>query len=288
MDLGPDAPIQQYVNPWGGPYYPPNPSNHGQAPLVEPSYAEPPFPEPPYAEPPIGGPPIGGPPFGGPPFGGPPFGGPPFGGPPFGGPPFGRPPFGKPFGGPPFGGPPFGKPFGPFGRPLGPPFVGPPPLGPPPFGPVGFAPVETEYGIFIPDGHHDPHDHHGFDVFAPPPPPPYGFPADLIDSLWDLVPRSVGFMFAKWSAFIVSIFSLVAFGGIMTTAICSFTSFCSITFASLPFAALRNSFASKKDENGNSSIDRVRRAVQFVTSAIEKYDKLQQSASSRKAKVAQN
>lgn len=196
---GPDTPVQQYVNPWGGPYFPPN-----------------------YSNMPI--------------------------------------------------------PWNPYGQ---------PPYGQSPYGPIAFAPVQTEYGILVPDipPHHD-SPHHDSIVSLPPPPPPSAYPGDLIDLVKDLVPRSLVFLLAKWSAFIVSLFSLVAFGGIITTAICSFTPLCTISFAALPFAALRNSIVSTQD--GNGSIDRVRRAAQFVSSAIEKYEKLQQAVSTRKSKAAQN
>lgn len=196
---GPDVPIQQYVNPWGGPYYPPNYSNM-------------PIPWSPY---------------------------------------------------------------------------GPLPYGQSPYGQIGYAPVQTEYGILVPDG--PPSSHHDSAILPSPSPPPSAF--DLVDLLRDLVPRSIAFLLAKWSAFIVSLFSLVAFGGIITTAICSFTPFCTISFAALPFAALRNSIASKHGENANAglgSIDRVRRAVDFVSSAIEKYEKLQQTATAQKPRTAHN
>lgn len=161
------------------------------------------------------------------------------------------------------------------------------PYGQSPYGQIAYAPVQTEYGILVPDG--PPSPHHDSDILLPPPHPPSAF--DLVDLLRDLVPRGIAFLLAKWSAFIVSLFSLVAFGGIVTTAICSFTPLCTISFAALPFAALRNSIASKQDENGAAglgSIDRVRRAVEFVSSAIEKYDKLQQTATARKPRVARN
>lgn len=215
----PDAPIQQYVNPWGGPYFPWNSSPFGS--ILRPPPFEP------------------------------------------------QPPFGaqSPFGSqPPFEPQPPPPPPGVWPSPglWSPPGVW------PPYGPI------TEYGILVPDvePHHPPHHHNS---------PPQD---DLMNVLKDVVPRNIFFMLAKWSAFIVSLFSIVAFGGIVTTALCSFTSYCTISFASLPFAALRNSIASKQDENGN--IDRVRRAVQFVSSAIEKYDKLQQTVTARKSKTEQH
>lgn len=194
---GPDTPIQQYVNPWGGPYYPPN-----------------------YSNMPV--------------------------------------------------------PWSPYGQ---------LPYGQSPYGQIAYAPVQTEYGILVPDGPLPPH----HDSVIVPSSPSSAF--DLVDLLKDLVPRSIAFLLAKWSAFIVSLFSLVAFGGIVTTAICSFTPFCTISFAALPFAALRKSIANTQSANGNAelgSIDRVRRAVEFVSSAIEKYEKLQESATARKPRAARN
>lgn len=138
-----------------------------------------------------------------------------------------------------------------------------PPYGPMPY-PYGFAPFQTEYGVFVPE--------------VPPPPPlipvspsPVG---DLIEILKDLVPRSIFFLLAKLSALIVSLFSIGAFGGLITTVICTFTPLCTISF--LPALALRNSL--KQNQTVSSNIERVGRAVQLFSSAIEKYDQLQQTA----------
>lgn len=193
----PDAPVQQYVNPWGGPYYPPN-----------------------YSNLPI--------------------------------------------------------PWSPYGQPQ--------------YGPIAFAPVQTEYGILVPDvpSHPIPPHNHGAEGPLPPVVPPPGGPGDLIEMVKDLVPRSLVFLLAKWSAFIVSLFSLITFGGIITTAICSFTPFCTISFAALPFAALRTTIATTKDAIEGGSIDRVRRAVQFVSSAIEKYEKLQETVQGTESKTTKN
>lgn len=238
----PDHPIQQYVNPYGGPYFPSNQWNpYGPPPQLEHA----PFGQPPFDAPPQVGP------FGPPAVVPPPFGAPPLGMPALGPAPFGPPPFGPPaIVPPPFGAPQFGP--SPFGQ-----------------GPFGFAPMQTEYGIFVPDGPQH-HNHHGGQG--------HNDSSEMTEMLKDLVPRSIVFMLSKWSAFLVSVFSIVAFGGIVTTAICSLTPLCTISFASLPMAALR--VAAKQD--GTGSIDRVRRAVQFVSSAIEKFEKLQQTATPNK------
>lgn len=241
-----ELPINQYVNPWGGPFFPSNPWN---------PYGPPPPPDQPSFIPPPFGAPNGPPPFRLPVDGPPPIGPPPLGPSPLGPGPLGPGPLGP-------------GPFGPG------PFV-PSPFGPPPFGPP--LPVQTEYGIFVPDGHHHNHHQNSHDDDDS---------TEMSDMLKDLVPRSVVYMLSKWSAFIVSVFSVVAFGGIVTTAICSLTPLCTITFASLPMAALRNSIAG--NHNGTNTIERVRRAVQFVSSAIEKFEKLQQSATPSASQSAHN
>lgn len=157
------------------------------------------------------------------------------------------------------------------------------PYGPQSHIPIAYAPVQTEYeGILLP-------------VPGPPPPPPSPhslsihetgpltppFFSEMIYFVKDLMPRSLIYMIARWSAFLISLFGLVAFGGVITTAICTFTPLCTISFAALPFAAaLRTTIASKVDDNA-STIERVRRATEFFNSAIQKYEHLQRTVDMR-------
>lgn len=94
------------------------------------------------------------------------------------------------------------------------------------------------------------------------------------------MPRAVITLFNRSGAFLLTLTGLVLVGGAVTTAICAFTPVCTISFASLPFVGLRNNavvIANHVTENITDAIknERVRRAVDFFNTAIEKYEQMQ-------------
>lgn len=137
---------------------------------------------------------------------------------------------------------------------------------------VAYSPVHTEYeGFLIPvqsqptmpskSSTHSPQQQTDYLISDRPSKSPI---PELSLILRNLLPIMI-----NWGATILNAFSVVAFGGLITTAICSLTPLCSITFGAIPFAALKK-FANNID-NGSTTIERVRRAAQSLRSAIEKY-----------------
>lgn len=156
----------------------------------------------------------------------------------------------------------YGGPYAP-----GPNAVGYPAAYPGPYGPGGFA-LQTGYeGYLFPQ------------VPAPPPPPP-----GLLDIFRSTLPYSttVTSMLMRSGTYLLSSIGVILFGGAVTTAICSFTPLCTITFAALPFLGLRESLTTKtiKEAVANEiTSDRVRRAAEFVRTALEKYNQIQDDIS---------
>lgn len=137
-----------------------------------------------------------------------------------------------------------------------------PPYGPGfPGGPAGFS-VQTGYeGFLVPS-------------FPPPPPPPAGF----FDILGSIIPnpRSIVSLFMRSGSYLINALAVLFFGGAVTTAVCTFTPLCTISFAALPFLGLRDTAKTIKDTIGNElTSDRVARAVEFVKNAVAKYHKMQ-------------
>lgn len=132
------------------------------------------------------------------------------------------------------------------------------------YGPGGFA-LQTGY--------------EGFLVPQIPPPPPPG--PNVLDIFRNQLPngRTVMSMLMRSGTYLLSSIGVVLFGGAVTTAICSLTPLCTITFAALPFLGLRESLTSKTIKESIASeitSDRVRRAAEFVRTALEKYNQIQE------------
>lgn len=132
-------------------------------------------------------------------------------------------------------------------------------------GPGGFG-LQTGYeGYLLPQ-------------IPPPPPPP----------VWDVFrnqlpyPRTIMSMLMRSGTYLLSSIGVLLFGGAATTAICTFTPLCTITFAALPFLGLRESLTSKTIKESIASeitSERVRRAAEFVRTALEKYNQIQEDMS---------
>lgn len=153
----------------------------------------------------------------------------------------------------------YGGPYAPNAHAVGYPIPYGPGYGPSPYG------VQSGYeGFLIPQ-------------IAPPPPPPPSFLENFRNIL--PFPQTVMSMFMRSGTYLLSSIGVVLFGGAVTTAICTFTPFCTITFAALPFLGLRESLTSKTIKESIASeitSDRVRRAAEFVRTALEKYNQIQE------------
>lgn len=115
-----------------------------------------------------------------------------------------------------------------------------------------------------------------------PPPPPPG--PGLMDIFRSSLPysRTVTSMLMRSGTYLMNSIFVVLFGGAVTTAICTLTPLCTITFAALPFLGLRESLTSKTIKESIASeitSDRVRRAAEFVRTALEKYNQIQEDIS---------
>lgn len=142
------------------------------------------------------------------------------------------------------------------------------------YGGVGYGPGPGGFGLQT--------GYEGFLVpqIPPPPPPPIG--------LWDVLrnqlpyPRTLMSMLMRSGTYLLSSIGVLLFGGAATTAICTFTPLCTITFAALPFLGLRESLTSKTIKESIASeitSERVRRAAEFVRTALEKYNQIQEDMS---------
>lgn len=131
--------------------------------------------------------------------------------------------------------------------------------------PMAYAPIQTTYeGYIVPA---EPSSTHEL--------------KSALSVLRDFLPLPRGLVntFAKASVLLLSFMGVVVFGGVITTAICSFTPLCTISFAALPFLGLRNNPITKIDESPAAvNVDRVRRAAELFNTAIEKFDKIQKQA----------
>lgn len=119
-------------------------------------------------------------------------------------------------------------------------------------------------------------------IGPPPVPAPFLVPGPgPFDFLRDAMPssRTVFGIIGRLSRWLMGGLGAVLAGGALTTSICTFTPLCSITFA-LPFLALRDTAKklSTAIEINGDTVDRVRRAADFVQVALEKYNKMQEEA----------
>lgn len=161
--------------------------------------------------------------------------------------------------------------------------------------PIAYAPVHTEYeGFLVP-----------VQTQPPLPPPPPAVPqqnnqqhqietievverqppkhvqsrinSDLSVILRNLLPANLIFLLVQYGSIVMNLLSIIAFGGLITTAVCSLTPICTISFAGFPLAAFRSDISGKKSNDSTTTVERVRRAAEFFSNAIEKYEKLQKT-----------
>lgn len=89
---------------------------------------------------------------------------------------------------------------------------------------------------------------------------------------------------AKIGGTLLSIAGVVIFGGIVTSVFCTFTPFCRMSFLETPVNQFKNGTAEALDNIGTQvTTERIRRAAEFVTAAIEKFEHLQKIAQVSKA-----
>lgn len=147
------------------------------------------------------------------------------------------------------------------------------------YGPAGFG-VQTGFeGYYVPSG-----------VPIPPPPPPPG--PGILDIFRNNLPhsRTMWSMLMQSGTYLLSSIGVILFGGAVTTAICTFTPFCTISFAALPLLGLRETLNSKTIKESIASeitSDRVRRAAEFLRTALEKYNQIQEDTN-KEAKIEVN
>lgn len=102
--------------------------------------------------------------------------------------------------------------------------------------------------------------------------------SDLVVLLRNLLPANLIYFIMRWGEFIINAMSVFAFFGLLTSAICTLTPICTISFASLPLsAAFKRNLGIDFDANNQTStaISRVRRATHLLQTALEKYEQLQ-------------
>lgn len=100
----------------------------------------------------------------------------------------------------------------------------------------------------------------------------------MIDAIGPVI-RTLISIVSKIGGTLLSIAGVVVFGGIITSVFCAFTPFCRISFLETPIQAVRNSTLEAIDKVGTElTTDRIRRAAEFVTAAIEKFENLQKLA----------
>lgn len=84
---------------------------------------------------------------------------------------------------------------------------------------------------------------------------------------------------------------VMLFGGILTTAVCTLTPLCSITFPfAIPFLTLRETAKTLSNviDLDADTADRVQRAADFVQVALEKYNKLQATTKEEHKEIVDN
>lgn len=105
---------------------------------------------------------------------------------------------------------------------------------------------------------------------------------DLAILLQALLPPSVVQLIVTWSSFIFNSFSMLVFAYLITSSICTVFPICSLTFGGLPMSFQKQFPIPMTYANGTEvgKIQRVRRAVQMLNTALYKYEKLQKNVES--------
>lgn len=103
--------------------------------------------------------------------------------------------------------------------------------------------------------------------------------SDLAILLQALLPPKVLQIFYTWINYILSSVSMMAVAAVITSAICSLTPICTLTFGAMPISFQRK-FTATMGNGSGTTMQRVRRAADMVSNAIEKYEKLQKKMDS--------
>ncbi|XP_055295581.1 uncharacterized protein LOC129565115 [Sitodiplosis mosellana] len=98
---------------------------------------------------------------------------------------------------------------------------------------------------------------------------------DLAILLQSLFPPNILQTVLTMINFTLNSFSMMAFAAAITSAICSVTPLCTLTFGALPISLQR-----KLGEEDGTTMQRVRRAAVQVTGAIDKYERFQKNIGS--------
>lgn len=99
---------------------------------------------------------------------------------------------------------------------------------------------------------------------------------DLALILQAILPQNIIQLIIVIGNFILNSFSTLAFAGAITSLLCSLTPVCTISFGGFPFGVRKLLV----DGAEISTIQRVRRAAEMVTNALEKYEKIQKGVES--------
>lgn len=97
-----------------------------------------------------------------------------------------------------------------------------------------------------------------------------------------LPPNIIDFVIAIGNLLLNSL-STIAFAGAVTSALCSLTPICTLSFGMLPWSVRQVFVAAKMADNDDvtvTTIQRVRRAADLFSNALDKYEKLQKSVES--------
>lgn len=98
--------------------------------------------------------------------------------------------------------------------------------------------------------------------------------ADFENVIRALLPQNLAYFIVNWGTLALNLLSIVTFGGIITAAICTLTPICSAV--SLPLG-LRSDYISSTFNGSAITVERVRRAADFVNTALLKYEQLQKA-----------
>lgn len=109
---------------------------------------------------------------------------------------------------------------------------------------------------------------------------------DLVVLLRNLLPPNLIYSIMHWAPLLVNAISVMAFGGLLMSAICTLTPICTISIGSLPLsAAFKRNLGidiaannNNNQPNTSTTISRVRRATHLLQTALEKYEQLQKVA----------
>lgn len=100
-----------------------------------------------------------------------------------------------------------------------------------------------------------------------------------------LLPRTVLGWLVKGIIYALSAIGIILVGGALTTAICTLTPLCTISFATIPFLRLSNTAqVVGKALSAEITPERIQKTAELVQTAIEKFSQMQEPTTSKKFK----